>query len=346
MINRFRNKIYLIFFLKFVIYQTNIIINRFNILKSKNELEEKKQLGKIKVINRFYEIFTTLLFNFRNKVGIYSGHNADKIYQNPHNKILLCSIGKEENLYAKEFVEYYLSIGFDKIIILDNNDFNGEIFNDILKNFIQNKLVEIQDLRGLKQIQIPAFNYCYKKYMYLYDWIAFFDFDEYLFIKNSSNVKKYLYNSRFSKCQQILFNWYIYDDNNLLRYDNRTMITRFTHLKYFPGRTKFIVRGNIENLLIPSSHIATSVNYCNSKGEQIFPNSYIALPQEKNSFAYLKHFYTKTAEEYCHKRRRGYAQTLSKQNQNLSEIEINSFFKYNKKTKEKIKIFEKCQGIK
>ena len=104
------------YFLKFIIYQTNIIINRFNILKSKNELEEKKQLGKIKVINRFYEIFTTLLFNFRNKVGIYSGHNADKIYQNPQNKILLCSIGKEENLYAKEFVEYYLSIGFDKII--------------------------------------------------------------------------------------------------------------------------------------------------------------------------------------------------------------------------------------
>ena len=123
------------------------------------------------------------------------------------------------------------------------------------------------------------------------------------------------------------------------------MITRFTHLKFYPGRTKFILRGNIKNLLIPSSHIATTSNYCNSKGEQIFPKSYNILPKENNSFAYLKHFYTKTAEEYCHKRKRGYAQTLSKQNKKLSYIEINSFFRYNQKTIEKIKIFEKCNNI-
>ena len=80
---------------------------------------------------------------------------------------MLCSIGKDENLYAKEFVEYYKSLGFDKIIILDNNDLLGERFEDVLKYYIQNKIVEIKDLRGLKQIQIPAFNHCYRNNMYM-----------------------------------------------------------------------------------------------------------------------------------------------------------------------------------
>ena len=221
----------------------------------------------------------------------------------------------------------------------------GERFDIVLKKYIDDHFVEIKNIRGLKQVQIPAFNYCYRKNMYLYDWIAFFDFDEYLFINNNSKVKQYLYNNRFLKCQQILLNWHMYDDNNLLKYDNRTMINRFNNFKTIGQKTKFIVRGNIINLLISSSHIAVNSNYCNSKGEQIYPVSYHNLPIENNSVAYLKHFYTKTAEEYCNKIKRGYAQTQYKQNQKLNELEINTFFKYNKKTLDKIEILKKCNNF-
>ena len=36
--------------------------------------------------------------------------------QNKNIKIALCTMGKNENLYAKEFVEYYLKIGVDHIL--------------------------------------------------------------------------------------------------------------------------------------------------------------------------------------------------------------------------------------
>ena len=324
---------FLLILFGFVLFSTAKINDLKTTIKS-IELEQEK---KMKIINKIQEIFTELYLNFRNKVSIITNYNEYNLYENNSKKVALCSIGKDENLYAKEFVEYYLSLGFDKIIILDNNDLKGEKFDDILKPYIENNFVEIKDLRGIKQIQIPAFNY-------LYDWIAFFDFDEFLFIKNSTNLKDYIYSSRFKKCQQVLFNWYIYNDNDLLKYDNRTMIDRFTQLAFFPGRTKFIVRGNISNLIISASHIAINSNYCNSKGEIIYPKSYSELPKENNSIAFLKHFYTKTAQEYCMKRKRGYAQTLSKQNQKLNIDEINAFFRYNRKTPEKIKIFEKCNN--
>lgn len=330
----------MLLFFSYHFQRKSIKINSFD-LTNESQKDESKT---IKKANRLNEIYSNLLLNIREEININSTYNGNNNYKNNHNKILLCSIGKEENLYAKEFVEYYLELGFDKIIILDNNDLDGERFDNIIRPFIENKKVEIKDLRGLKQIQLPAFNYCYMKYKYLYDWIAFFDFDEFLYIKNNTNIKNYLYANKFNKCQQILFNWYIYNDNNLLKYDNRTMIKRFTNLKYYPWRTKFIIRGNLENIIIISTSFAINANHCNSKGEFIFPKSFNIPTKEYFPLAYLKHFYTKTAEEYCYKRKRGYAQTSSRQNQKLSENEFNEFFAYNERTSEKIKILEKCNN--
>ena len=51
-------------------------------------------------------------------------------------KVCLCTLGKNENLYAKEFVDDNLNYGVDKIIIYDNNDINGEDFNNVLFDYI------------------------------------------------------------------------------------------------------------------------------------------------------------------------------------------------------------------
>ena len=52
----------------------------------------------------------------------------------------ICSIGRKENLYAKEFVDYYIKLGIKKIIIYDDNEINGEKFEDVLKQYIINIL--------------------------------------------------------------------------------------------------------------------------------------------------------------------------------------------------------------
>ena len=315
-----------------------IIIIKIN---NNNLIEEK-----LRIVNQLNGKFTDLYFYMRNKINITPDFKANKIYENKKNKILLCTIGKMENLYAKEFVEYYFYLGFDKIVILDNNDLKGEKFNVVLNDFIAKKIVEIKDIRGLKYIQIPSYNYCYQKYNYLYDWIAFFDFDEFLFIKNKTNIKDYLYDNKFKKCQSVLLNWHIYDDNNLLKKDNRTIISRFTNMRAISWATKFIVRGNIDNLLITSSHIPVNINYCNSKGEFIFPKSYSLLHKENNSISYLKHYYTKTAEEYCNKINKGDVQfqNINSKNEFIKK-KINIFFYYNKKTKEKIELLKQCIKI-
>ena len=51
-------------------------------------------------------------------------------------KVCLCTNGKKENLYAREFVQHYINYGVDKIFIYDNNEQNGEKFEDVLDDYI------------------------------------------------------------------------------------------------------------------------------------------------------------------------------------------------------------------
>ena len=81
-------------------------------------------------------------------------------------------------------------MGFNKIIIFEKNEIEGEKINDILEDYLKNNFVDIIDIRGLSSVQIGVYNYCYKKYNHYFDWITFFDFDEYLFIKNNINIEK------------------------------------------------------------------------------------------------------------------------------------------------------------
>ena len=119
------------------------------------------------------------------------------------NKVCLCTIGKKENLYAREFINHYQKLGINKIFIYDNNEKNGEKFDLVLKDFIGNGLVDIIDFRGKEAPQIKAFEDCRKKNFKKFDWLIFFDMDEFLFLRNYSHIQDYLNQMHFNKCQVI-----------------------------------------------------------------------------------------------------------------------------------------------
>ena len=91
----------------------------------------------------------------------------------------VCAIAKLENRYIREWVEYYLTLGFDYIILYDNNDINGEDLSEPIQDYIQAKQVEIIDVRGKIGYQVEAYNNCYHRYKYQVDWILFVDIDEF-----------------------------------------------------------------------------------------------------------------------------------------------------------------------
>ena len=63
-------------------------------------------------------------------------------------KVLFCCIAKLENLYIREFVEYYKNLGFDNICLYDNNDEDGEHFEDVINDYITSGFVILKNVRG------------------------------------------------------------------------------------------------------------------------------------------------------------------------------------------------------
>jgi hypothetical protein len=257
-------------------------------------------------------------------------------------------MGKNENKYALEFVEYYKKIGVDKIIIYDNNDINGETFKSVLFKYIESKYVEIIDYRGKEKIQIKALNNCYNKYFKKFDWFIFFDMDEFLFLKNYRNIKLFLKNKKFKKCKVICLNEVIHTDNNQIYYINKTLSERFKEIDYNASNlmVKSILKGNLPKIKITNNHVInlkTKLKTCNGFGDKMKRRGIHTLnPDYKNYF--FHHYYSKSAEEYLDKLRRGSVHWGNSRKINL--LWLSHYFGHNKITLEKIKYFESITGIK
>ena len=76
-------------------------------------------------------------------------------------KVCLCTLGKNENRYARQFVEHYKNLDIDKIFVYDNNDISGEKFEEVLQDYIDNGYVEILNWRGRKKQILNIMNVCY-----------------------------------------------------------------------------------------------------------------------------------------------------------------------------------------
>ena len=297
-------------------------------------------------------ILNNNLFNFIPKSISFLSKPSKNI------KVCVCVVGKRENLYAEEYVNYYKSIGYNHIFIYDNNEENDEKFEDVLQEEIKSKFVTIIDLRGNKARfldggpQCYAFKDCYKKNNKDYDWLSFFDFDEFLEVRpKAKNIQEFFGNKIFDKCINIKINFLFYSDNELLYYDSRPLQERFTTPLYHHKNNKVIkstIRGGLnfnywEKGCNPHTSKLTNVISCTSSGEIIGYSDMSYKPNFTN--ARLKHYYSKTVEEYANKSARGDAFVIKKWDENQKKRKIENYFLYNKRTEEKEKLFKKIFNI-
>lgn len=269
------------------------------------------------------------------------------------NGIALCCIGRRENRYAREFVEHYKSLGFDKVFICDNNRDGEERFEDVLFDFIREGFVEILDYRNRAGVQRESYNDVYRIYGKRYKWIAFFDFDEYLTITSRISIQELVHIYEGFDC--VLFNWQNYGDNGLLRDDGRKLSERFTeplpfdHLAQYSSHRdndhcKCMLRGGMNDIgFVSTPHLPDShhLKCCNSLGQSCRQSAFVRYDY---SCAYLKHYLTKTIEEWSlNKWQKG---TGNKESiEDFKSKYVGRFFAYNEWNQEKEDIMRKLTGL-
>ena len=264
---------------------------------------------------------------------------ADEMVQMPltTGKVAVCAIGRLENRYAVEWVEHYNALGVDKIFIYDNNRVeDGELFADVLQPYIEAGFVEITYFEGLQK---DAYEKCYRDHSGDYEWIGFFDFDELVCIEDGRDIHDFLDDY---DADVVSLNWMTMTDNGLVHYDERPMAERFTqgtgedfeinrHVKSF-------VRSGINGISFNDPHIPNAPtlqceNVLHERIEQI-----PVQPTVIHSVAYIKHYNTKTAEEWATLKMRRLSPCGDEYNREMKAKNVDYFFSINERTPEKEEI--------
>jgi hypothetical protein len=271
-------------------------------------------------------------------------------------KTLICCIGKNENRYVREYVEWYNKLGVTHIRIYDNNDLDGEHFEDVIGDYINSGYVDIVNYRGEKVCQLRAYNECYKELGSQYDWILFIDCgDEYLTLMKHATIGEYLSSDCFKEYDLIHINLMTFGDNEQIEVVDKPLVQRFpqpipfdTKIAYdFPENAHIssIVRGGLTNVswdATPHTPYPNNFKCCNDVGNPV--NSQSPFSNISYGAAFFRHYTTKTAYEYCEKMKRGFPDHNINKEEVIYLIETR-FFKTNTITKEKVDIFNKELGI-
>jgi len=166
-------------------------------------------------------------------------------------KVALCLIARLENKYIREYVEYYRNLGFDKIFIYDNNRPDEENIIDEVKDFVDDGFVDVIDWKYFVSTdQRTSYQDCWDNHKDEYDWIAFFDADEYLVLNNTSNIKDFLGNKIYDGYNIVTVGAVNYDDNDIIINDSNTRLDKYTRIgkKQIDNWVKSIIRCKDNNV--------------------------------------------------------------------------------------------------
>ena len=259
--------------------------------------------------------------------------------------VCICTLGKKENRYIKEWVEHYEKYGVDKIYLYDNNDPDGERFEEVIKDYIDKGFVEVLNWRGRKRPIMKIMTNCYQNNYNKYDWMMFYELDEFIHLDKYTSVKQFLYEEKFKDCPIVNLNLIPHTDNNQLHYENRPLSERFPEKVNYSKiyfEVKSILRGHIPNVEINCIHrLHRQFQACDAYGRHRELLTCEEPIPDYNHY-YIDHYYSKSTEEFINKINRGDALFPSVA---YKLARVKKLSKQVNFTKEKIEMIEKETGL-
>lgn len=245
--------------------------------------------------------------------------------------VALIAIAKNEDKYIAEWLEHHLSLGFDTIIIADNDD---EL---VLSGYASDRVV-IEDYTKVKGVQPKAYSTLFNKYRKKYDWIAFFDIDEFLVIEDGRDLKTWL--SSYPDTDVVRLNCKHFTDNNELDVidGNYNVFDRFKTPVSVPDLDRFVKSFIRTDISKPQPYIYGHGIYSNTLvavdalGNRC-DNSNQKIDRVVHQVAWFNHYRTKTIGEYLVQK---YARGGANCNPGRYSEWEKYFFVTNEKTPEKI----------
>jgi hypothetical protein len=195
-------------------------------------------------------------------------------------KVALVCVARMED-YLEEWLEYNHKLGFDKIILYQN-----DWRTDIEKPYLQK---EIADGRNL---QVPLYNQVLETNTE-YDWIAFIDCDEFIVLKRHNNIKDFI-QTYGGQSPVLSMNWFIHGNMGIEKRYSDSLLKMFTRRSEKPdGHIKVIVNTRSgERMQLPHNTFGLAMD-TNGKKFMGYMNC-----EGPTDVIYISHIHNKTKEDW------------------------------------------------
>lgn len=277
---------------------------------------------------------------------------------------------KMEEAYIREWIDWHLNTcKFTHIFLCDNNDTEYKYqLKPLIQDYIDNGMVTVYNYNDIHPIQPNCYNDVYQKHGDEYDWFAIIDIDEfYCLPKYNNDINEFL-----KTVPEHIYNigvlWRMYGDNELIEYEDKPVQERFSNYsnkeyfyKGFHSGTKGIIRSKkmfkTKKPVINHHHYMFLLHVKNNSSENkrydvlfntIRHNVYayhnifnhIDDVDKISNICYIKHYATKTIDEWVKYRYFRGSAISSKESHNYP-YKIGKFWKCNEKNKNKTDFINK-----
>lgn len=218
-------------------------------------------------------------------------------------KIAVCLIARDEERYLLEWMAYNLVLGFDEILVYDNDSIDGtrRLVERAGEADRRIRLVPWPDVPG-RPPQVAAYNHALANTDA--DWIAFIDADEFIVLREHDTIGEFL--AGFDELAgAVCLHWRVFGSSGHATHADDLVVRRFTRCATdYNGHVKSIVRrSSMARMHIHVGKLSSGL-YVDANGAQVTPTAKIQ-PVPSRHPASINHYVLKSAEEYQAKVVRG-----------------------------------------
>lgn len=222
--------------------------------------------------------------------------------------LAVCAIAKNEGSYFKEWIEWHVAKGVNKIYIYDNESTDDT--RSVLQPFVDRGLVEYRFITGRKK-QTEAYNDCLARHRYDARWIAFIDLDEFIVPVITNTISEFL--KGYQKFPAVEINWLCYGSGGAKTRRPGMVMDRFLTHAYpdceLNRHVKSIVNPRLALNFI-SSHHPTFLLGCAVDTNGRYVKSYFFQRAPLHNKIRINHYAVKSYEEFLQKKTRGRGMSL------------------------------------
>jgi hypothetical protein len=210
-------------------------------------------------------------------------------------KVAICLRFRDEARFLAEWIDYYIAAGVSHFFLYNNNSEDDYLV--ILRPFLESGAVTLIDWR-----QTPASpaadEDCIRRAIGRYEWVGFFDADEFVVIRDGSSIPQFL--SQYSEFPAVALHWRFYGSNGHKDRPSGPVIGAYTrrqqhtdvHVKCFVRPSYVTQNRNPHSWYFRDLRCAV-----NERKRPVFGS----LSNPSADHAWINHYYYKSCQDYLEK---------------------------------------------